>query len=75
MQYRIGIELKIVSNTRQSAIDLLKLCVEEIEAGTNSMFYPLNDINRTEADISVVRVGDEGVYNDWDDCLTESSNF
>jgi hypothetical protein len=73
----MGIQLKIASNTRASAINLLKLCIEEIEAGTNSMFFPLNDHDDTEADISVVRLNDEfdGVYDSWDNYPTESSGL
>ena len=75
MLHRIGIQLKIASNTRASAINLLKLCIEEIEAGTNSMSYPLNDEDKTDADISVVRLGGESVYDSWNDCLIESSGL
>jgi len=77
MSHRIGIELKIASNTRASAINLLKLCIEEIEAGSNSMFFPLNDHDDTEAHITVVRLSSEfdGVYDSWNSCPTESSGL
>jgi hypothetical protein len=71
MKQRIGIKLKVASDTRESAIYLLKKCIEEIEIGRNSMFYPLPDDDDTEADISVVLLdNDEGVYDSWSHCFT-----
>lgn len=67
---RIGIEIKITSNTRESAIKLLKECVQEVENSTNSMYFPLNDEDNTEADISVVNLDGESIYDNWDECLT-----
>jgi hypothetical protein len=71
MKQRIGIKLKVASDTRESAIDLLKKCIHEIEIGRNSMFYPLPDDDDTEADISVVILdNNEGVYDSWSHCWT-----
>lgn len=71
MSKRIGIEIKVTSNTRESAIELLKKCIEEVENNTNSMFFPLNDEDSTEANISVVNLEHkETIYDNWDECLT-----
>mgnify|MGYP003404212109 CR=1 FL=1 len=70
MSNRIGVEIKITSSTRESAIKLLKECIQEVENNTNSMYFPLNDEDNTEANISVVNLGGESIYDNWDECLT-----
>ena len=67
---RIGIKIKIASNTRNSAIVLLKKCIEEIEDNADSMYFPLNDEDNTEADLSVVNLEGKDLYENWDECLT-----
>ena len=67
---RIGIEIKVASNTRASAILLLKKCIEEVESNTNSMYFPLNDEDNTEGDISVVNLEEKDLYENWDECST-----
>ncbi len=66
---RIGIEIKVASNTRDSAILLLKKCIEEIENNADNMYFPLNDEDNTEADFSVVDLEEKDLYDDWDECL------
>lgn len=67
---KIGITIKIASNTKESALILLKELIEEIQNGTVSMYYPLNDNDNTQGDISVVSLNDKDLYDNWDECST-----
>ena len=67
---KIGITIKIASNTKESALILLQELIEEIEDGAVSMYYPLNDSDNTEGDISVVSLNNKDLYDNWDECLT-----
>lgn len=71
----LGLEIRIVSKTKESLLLLLQEIKEEIEGGACSMYLPLNDADESEADFSISDIKDLDLYSNWDDCLSIEREF
>lgn len=65
---RMGIEIKAISQIKESLVLVLKQVIEEIENGSVNMYLPLNDEYNTEADFSLVELNSLDLYDDWSEC-------
>jgi hypothetical protein len=65
---RIGIEIKAASDNIESAIKMLKECIKDIKKNKYSEYFPLNDIDNSDVDISIVELNDETVFDYWGNC-------
>ena len=67
----LGLEIRIVSKTKEGLLLLLDEIKQEIDKGHTNMFLPLNDKDNSQADYSISEIGyADHLYSNWDDCLS-----